>query len=283
MSSRFRPALIAIAGLAAFLAAPPLLAQVGQAARGELLVLKPDAGWTQLRVVLKDGRVTDYSRNDIARVEYRYPGSPAPRATGPYSVGRTTPPATPSWPSSRGASSSASPSPVGTWAWVSGQQLVIKADGTCQVYLNGAQINACTWVRLSDGRYRLTHRNGGWVDTISVSADGGTLTGANNLGYALRGTRTGAAPAPQASPQAALAGRWNWVSGQTLVIAGDGSFKVYLGSQQINDGQWVSLGGNSFRLTHRSGGWIDTITLSADGRTISGVNNRGNPLQGSRQ
>ena len=57
------------------------------------------------------------------------------------------------------------------------------------MFLNGAQINSCTWVGLGDGRYRLTHRSGGYVDTITLSADGRTITGVNNQGYALSGSR----------------------------------------------------------------------------------------------
>jgi len=68
-----------------------------------------------------------------------------------------------------------------------------------------------------------------------------------------------------------------------LVIATDGSFEVFLGQEKINIGQWVSLDGARYRLTHRDGGWVDTITLSADGRSIDGVNNRGGALHGTRQ
>jgi hypothetical protein len=73
------------------------------------------------------------------------------------------------------------------------------------------------------------------------------------------------------------------VAGQTLVISPNGTFEVFNGLAKINEGRWVSLGGAQFRLTHHNGGWVDTITLSSDGKLISGVNNHGNPVRGTRR
>lgn len=162
---------------------------------------------------------------------------------------------------------------VGTWNWVSGQTLVIKADGTCDVLEGARKINECRWESVGGGQYRLTHRSGGWVDTVSVSADGRALDGRNNQGAALHGTRR----------EATLAGRWSWVSGQTLVVNANNTCDVFEGSRKINECAVESLGGNRYRLTHRSGGWVDTVTLSDDGRTIDGRNNLGASLRGTRQ
>ena len=249
MSKARAAALILGLGSCALLATP----LSAQETRGEPLALRTDGAWNALRVTLRDGRQATFARGDIAGVEYRYPVI----ARGP------------------------GPSPIGTWDWVQGQRLVIQRDGTCQVYLNGQKINDCQWVGLGDGRYRLTHRSGGFVDTITVSPDANTLTGVNNSGYALHGSRVGAAPQPP--PQARLPGRWSWVSGQMLVIGGDGTCQVYLNGQKINDCQWVSLGDGRYRLTHRSGGFVDTVTLSPDANTLTGVNNLGYALRGTRQ
>ena len=82
---------------------------------------------------------------------------------------------------------------------------------------------------------------------------------------------------------AALAGTWNWVSGQVLVVHSDGTFEVYKDGGRINDGHWVNLQGWQYRLNHRNGGYIDTVTLSADGNALDGTNNLGYQLHGSRQ
>lgn len=189
---------------------------------------------------------------------------PSSGAAAPTSTGRQTSPAI--------AGAAALP---GTWAWVSGQQLVVHAIGSCEVFLGGDRINECNWVGLGNSRFRLTHRSGGWVDEVTLSADGRSIDGINNVGYALHGTRTGAA--------APLAGRWNWVAGQTLVVFADGRFDVFEGANRINDGQWIGLGGARFRLTHRNGGWVDMVTVAGNGQSIDGSNNRGNPVHGTRQ
>lgn len=254
-------ALIAGLGLLGILAASPLVAQAVNPFRAEPVALRTDSNWTQLRIIRTNGQQITVTRGDIARVEYLYPAPVGPGQTAQPGAGLP-----------------------GRYSWVSGQTLVINGDGTCQVFLNGQQINSCTWISLGGEQYRLSHRNGGFVDTIGLSRDGNTITGRNNYGNDLRGQRIGSAGSnPPPPPVASLPGRYNWVAGQVLVIAPNGTCQVFQNGQQINSCSWVSLGDDRYRLTHREGGWVDTITLSADGQVISGVNNRGNPLRGTRQ
>lgn len=170
---------------------------------------------------------------------------------------------------------------AGKWSWVSGQTLIIAADGSLEVWLNGRKVNEGRWESLGGQRYRFTHRSGGWVDTVTLSGDGNSLDGTNNHGYQLHGARQGAAPVSVATPS--IAGTWNWVSGQTLIVSADGSLQVWLNGRQINEGRWESLGGQRYRLTHRSGGWVDTVSLSSDGRTLDGTNNAGSHIRGTRR
>jgi hypothetical protein len=88
---------------------------------------------------------------------------------------------------------------------------------------------------------------------------------------------------PTSSPAAGPAGTWNWVSGQTLVISANNTCEVYEGSRKINECHWESLGQNQYRLTHRDGGYVDTVTLSADGNSLDGTSNQGYALHGSRR
>jgi hypothetical protein len=163
---------------------------------------------------------------------------------------------------------------TGTWNWVEGQTLVVLASGTCEVFQGGNKINDCRWESLGGGRYRLTHRSGGYVDNVTLSADGTALSGTNNQGFNLRGSRRNVAD---------LAGTWNWVEGQTLVVAAGGTCEVFQGGNKINDCRWESLGARQYRLTHRSGGYVDTVTLSADANSLSGTNNQGFNLRGTRR
>jgi len=173
---------------------------------------------------------------------------------------------------------------VGNWNWVGGQTLQIYSDGSLRVYHGGSQINQGRWVNLSGRQYRLTHNSGGYIDTVTLSPDGNILDGKNNSGTQLHGTRQArAAVNPPAAIAPSIAGTWTWVSGQTLIVAANNTFEVFYGSGKINEGRWESLGGQRYRLTHRNGGWVDTITLSGDGRALEGTNNRGSRVQGSRR
>jgi len=173
----------------------------------------------------------------------------------------------------------------GTWNWVSGQTLALHRDGTFDVYLNGGKINEGQWTNLGGNRYRFVHRNGGWVDTVTLSPDGMALDGTNNRNSALHGSRSGTpeVSAHPVRPRPQLEGTWNWVSGQTLVIHRDGTLEVYLNGEKINDGHWTNLEGNQYRFVHRNGGWVDTVTLSPDGKELDGTNNRNSTLHGSRR
>ena len=127
---------------------------------------------------------------------------------------------------------------------------------------------------------RLTHRSGGWVDTVVVSADGRTAEGVNNTGASIRGTRRETTTLADD-----LAGTWNWVSGQTLVVGADGTFDVFAGATQINRGQWVVVDAahRQVRLTHQSGGWVDTVVVAPDARSLDGTNNRGSALHDTKR
>ena len=87
-----------------------------------------------------------------------------------------------------------------------------------------------------------------------------------------------------ATPQPpSVSGTWNWVSGQTLEVFPGGTLSVYQGSNKINEGRWERLGGNRFRFVHINGGFIDTVSLSADGNSLDGGNHSGNTLHGTRR
>ena len=77
---------------------------------------------------------------------------------------------------------------VGKWAWVSGQTLVAHPDGSLEVFAGGRRINTGRWTR-EGGGYVFRHREGGWVDTVRLSADGSSLSGTNNTGASLSGKR----------------------------------------------------------------------------------------------
>jgi hypothetical protein len=179
---------------------------------------------------------------------------------------------------------------AGTWNWVSGQTLEIHTDGTLEVFdSNGSKINEARWTVLDAERreVRFVHRSGGWVDTVTLSYDGQSLDGRNNQGYALHGSRRSAPPPPPRNRIAEeLAGTWNWVSSQTLEIHTNGTLEVFDGNgNKINEAQWTVLDAErrEVRFVHRSGGWVDTVTLSHNGQSLDGRNNQGYALHGTKK
>lgn len=83
-----------------------------------------------------------------------------------------------------------------------------------------------------------------------------------------------------------LVGTWNWVAGQRLVIRENNTLEVFDGAgNRINDGRWELLdtGSRKYRFTHRSGGWVDTVVLGPDGRSLNGTNNHGSAIHGTKR
>ena len=80
---------------------------------------------------------------------------------------------------------------TGTWQWLPGQQLVITVDGRFGERVKGTVVTRGGWTctKPAARAFVLTHDHGGRIDRVTLSADGTTLTGANEDGQALRASR----------------------------------------------------------------------------------------------
>jgi hypothetical protein len=80
---------------------------------------------------------------------------------------------------------------TGTWQWLPDQRFVITVDGRFGELVNGRVASRGGWAcaKPSARAFVLTHDRGGHIDKVTLSADGTTLTGANEEGEALRATR----------------------------------------------------------------------------------------------
>lgn len=225
----------------------------------------------QLVVVLKSGQVQSFDLADVDRIEF----------TGPSRDGGHGQPV----PSFR--------SPVGTWDWVDGMTLVVEAAGTFTLYRTDRTMSSQGRWDALDGparRYRLSHARGGYVDTVTMSDDGWELAGTSSTGYRLQGRRRGVGAGtgawqPGRGARELFPGTYDWTDGQTLVVRADGTLEVLRGSRRTNEGRWEveDAAAGRIRLEYRQGGWVDTVTLSADGREIDGTNNRGVRVYGTRR
>lgn len=79
---------------------------------------------------------------------------------------------------------------VGTWSWFNGGTVYFEADGTARGYMGAEQIDSCTWKLMdaADRWYQLTWQSG-WVDQLTLSADGNSLAGYNQAGNYVTGER----------------------------------------------------------------------------------------------
>lgn len=148
----------------------------------------------------------------------------------------------------------AAPKLAGCWNWSNGGYIVVDTDGTAR---NGPFGASWKTVDAARGRYTITWPS--FIDTLSLSADGSTLSGANNFGIPVSATRKSGKPP-------GIAGTWLWSSGVTMTIRPDSSV-----SGGAYRGQWRKAGNN----------WVfewplvDTVSLSKDGRSLSAKNQFG--------
>ncbi len=174
------------------------------------------------------------------------------------------------------------PALPGQWNWGAGGGITeIRADGTGR----DARGNTMQWA-LSDASARVyvLRWSHGYTDTVTLAADGASLSGANQHGFRFSATRIGggAVPTPvSAGGGGAIAGEWTWgVGGGIVEIRPDGTGRDGRG----NSMQWTLRDPASRRYELRwSHGYTDTATLAADGNTLTVVNNKGTRFSATRR
>ena len=142
----------------------------------------------------------------------------------------------------------------GCWNWSNGAYIVIDAQGVAR---NGPFSGTWKAVNEADRNYTLTWPS--FVDTLTLSADGSTLSGTNNYGLPVSATR-------KSGDAAGVEGAWLWNSGVTMIVRPDASISggAFSGSWRKADSKWVFE-------------WpmVDDISLAADGLSLSTRNQFG--------
>jgi TIR domain len=150
----------------------------------------------------------------------------------------------------------------GCWHWFNNATVVINPEGTMQAGPFTAQ-----W-RVANAARRVYHFT--WpeaVDTLLLSPDGRMLTGGNQYGFSTSATRLSFGPG--------VVGNWRLQNGAIVVIRPDGYFNA-----ANFTGRWRLTTQGSYALT-----WpkpVDTVTLSADSQRLSGANQYGIRISGTR-
>lgn len=87
------------------------------------------------------------------------------------------------------------------------------------------------------------------------------------------------------STEPIIVGKWVWFNRGVVTVNRDGTMTHHLGGKKRNSGTWrlIDAAERKFELKWKIGGWIDTLTLSLDGKKLKGTNNRGTPVSGTRR
>jgi hypothetical protein len=151
---------------------------------------------------------------------------------------------------------------IGCWSYNS-LLLTVTPDGNVTGFLDGGR-----WASSGDHQYVITWPRS--ADVMTLSADGRSLSGRNNYaGPGVAGIRaTGDA--------ASLAGQWQWTNGQPTVFHQDGSV-----TNGPVAGRWTRVSENTIRIVWEYA-FVDRLTLAPDGRSISGTNQLGMAVSGTR-
>lgn len=153
---------------------------------------------------------------------------------------------------------------VGCWQWFNSVPVTIRSDGT----MTAASFTA-RW-RLVDSTqhvYTLTWPEA--VDNMVVARDERSLSGGNQYGFSVTAYRV--------SYGSGLVGAWRWPNGGIIVVRPDGTFTV---GNIIGHWRTTNAAARSYAMTWPNP--VDTVTLSADGQRVSGANQYGIPISGTR-
>ena len=88
-------------------------------------------------------------------------------------------------------------------------------------------------------------------------------------------------PAANASP---LIGVWRWFNGAQVHFCSNGKSTAYQYGQVGNTGNWSYIDQSRLIIknTWKIGGWVDTLQLSADGKSLKGQNQNGNKVTANK-
>lgn len=189
-----------------------------------------------------------------------------PVATNPPAAADVTPDPTPAVKPVSPTRKAASPSPavnsgadpiVGCYQWFNNSPVEIRADGTLT---GGPFIGHWRLVNAEQRAYTFT-----WpvmVETLTVSPDQRSMSGGNQYGYPISGTRV--------SGTVGLPGTWHWANGWMVNVASNGTF-----TSGAFRGTWRAVDASRGLYEMNWPSPVDNVVLLAGGTRISGANQYG--------
>jgi len=153
---------------------------------------------------------------------------------------------------------------VGCYHWFNNGSVVIHANG---VIIGGPFTGH--WRLVSTARRAYTFTWPEAIDTITISADQRSLSGMNQYQYPIAATRI--------AGTIGLVGSWNVSNNVPLLMLPNGTFTA-----ATFNGTWQTVDASRGIYTLTWPDPVDSVTLSADGQTISGANQYGVATSGTR-
>ena len=198
------------------------------------------------------------------------PPAPAPIGTitpvtntSPDQTGIAANPGTPTNPTPA-ASPTGVDAIVGCYRWFNNGTVVVHANGI----MNGGPFTA-HWrlVSASQRAYKFTWPDA--IDTINVSPDQRSLSGMNQYQYPISATRVAGV--------IGLVGTWTLSNNVPMLVFSNGTF-----SAATFTGTWRATDASRGMYSMTWPAPVDSVTLSADGQTVSGANQYGVAISGTR-
>ena len=187
------------------------------------------------------------------------------RLKPPATVGPPAPAPTPVPAPAPGPSPATAADPiVGCYHWFNNGSVVIHSNG---IIMGGPFTGH--WRLISSARRAYTFTWPEAIDTVTISPNQRSLSGANQYGYPISATRIAGA--------VGLAGSWNLSNNVPMLVSPNGTF-----SAATFTGTWQTVDASRGIYTLTWPDPVDSVTLSADGQTISGANQYGVATSGTR-
>jgi hypothetical protein len=161
---------------------------------------------------------------------------------------------------------------VGCYLWYNGAPVAIRSDHTVS---GGPFTGRWRLLNAASRMYAVTWPEPA-LDTIAVAANQQSVSGANQYGVPISGTRVSAGTG--------LVGTWSWVAGIPFGIAIDanGTYSATSSTGTFH-GTWQPVDGTPGVYTLKAAELpVDTVTLSANGLQLTGANQYGFPTSGTK-
>jgi hypothetical protein len=153
---------------------------------------------------------------------------------------------------------------VGCYQWFNNAPVLIRRGGTMVAGPFTAQ-----WRLVSGERHAYTFTWPEATDTVTISPDQQSLSGANQYGYPTSGTRI--------AGDSGLVGVWRWPNGVPVNVSADGTFTA-----ATFRGRWQTSDASRDVYTLTWPNPVDSVTLSADNARVDGMNQYGVAISGVR-